>query len=478
MRYLSGAVALAAVALWGPVAPAQAPGNLTAVTAEGSTGVIIPLVGYGPPPLTFLLVTKPAHGAVLIAGANAAYTPQLGFSGTDSFRYLVVNAEGKFRAPITVTVTVEASAPISITPPAVQISNNQLVDGNGQRFLVKGLIVRPVIAPFYMDGDPFEYFGDAELAAAQAWHANTIRILTSQIALDRRSRSYSKQYVLSVANAAQAILDHGFLLIVGVNDEIGTGETIRHCLPVPATQRAWTTLLGLPFAQARYRHNVMLELFNEPVTAGDQHLGPSTYWWQIWQNGGRVDVYDVGEVEPCVGGRKVGMNALIAQIRNAGLTNVLIADGLSWAHFLNPLFPLDDPLGQLAYAAHPFLEKWPSFHLTGNPAEDYAVLDAAFGDMRTQDPIIATAVDGGASSGGTDQTQHCFSIAPQVMPVLLHYLRQGNMGAVGWAFDLPPHALTLDWNWNPTSYAGFRCPKGPVEGQGGPGRLLRGWFKR
>jgi endoglucanase len=477
-RCLASAALAGAVALFGFAARAQTASDISTVTTQGSTAVIIPLAGDGPPPLTFAMVARPAHGEALIAGATAAYTPRPHFSGTDSFRYIVVDARGRFGPPITVTVTVQPGAFRPVPPPYVRISNNQLVGSNGRRFLVKGLIVRPVIAPFYMEGAPLKVFGDAELAAARAWGANTIRILTSQIGLDPKSRFHSKQYVLSVANAAQQILDHGFLLILGINDEIGTGETVRHCLPTAATQRAWATLLALPFAQRRYRDHVMLELFNEPVSAGDQRHRPGAYWWQVWQNGGLIDAYDVGETEPCVGGQKIGMNDLIAEVRNAGVGNILIADGLGWAHFLNALFPLTDPLDRLAYAAHPFLERWPGFQLVGDAALDYPMLDAAFGDMRTRGPVVATAVDGGAGSGGTDQATHCYPNAPQIAPVLLDYLRQGNMGAVGWAFDLPPHSLTVDWNWNPTSYAGFQCPTDQLEGQGGPGELMQQWFQR
>jgi endoglucanase len=475
-RWLAGAAVLAASTLFAGAAQAATAVDVSAITTEGSVGVVIPLGGGGTPPLTYSIASRPAHGEVSLSGAAAAYTPQSGFSGTDSFLYVAVDAAGVASPAATVAITVQASAPPAVSPLALSISNNGLVDADGNPFEVKGLIVRPVIAPFFLTEPAFEHFGDPELAAARAWDANTIRLLTSQSALDPQDPAYDPQYILAVGNAAQQVLDHGFVLVIGVNDEPGSGETARHCLPTAATGRAWNTLLGLPFAAPKYRGQVMLEPFNEPVAGGDPGRQPTAYWWNVWRNGGDVASYGISASVSCLGERKVGMNDLIGQIRDAGAKNIIIADGLGWAHWLNPLFPLKDSLQQLAYGAHPFLERWGSFRLVGKPEADYHTLDTAFGDMRTQGPVIATAVGGGAESGGTAETTHCTPNAPQVMPVLLRYLRQRHFGAVGWAFDFPPNSLTVDWNYTPTSYTGFRCPQGQLLGQGGPGQLLQQWF--
>ncbi len=48
------------------------------------------------------------------------------------------------------------------------------------------------------------------------------------------------------------------------------------------------------------------------------------------------------------------MNAMIAIIRGAGATNVLIADGLGFAESLSGAPALTDPLNQYAYADHPY----------------------------------------------------------------------------------------------------------------------------
>jgi endoglucanase len=470
-RASAAVLSLALAILPSGAAPAATAQNVTAVTKQGSVGVVVPLVGSGPLPLSFVAVTMPRHGAALLAGALAAYTPSTHFSGSDSFQYEVVDGAGQTSKLATVRVTVEPVTTATAPPPYVTISGDRLVGADGRPFFVKGLIVRPVIAPFFDNLVPFGHFDGRELVAAHRWGANTIRLLTSQPALDPQNALYSEQYIQSVENAAQQVLDHGFVLIIGVNDESTTGETVPNCLPTAATERAWLTLLALPFAQPRYAHQVMLETFNEPVSGVS---GPTldAFWWQVWQNGGDVAAFTIDPTLTCVAGTKVGMNALVAEIRQSGARNVVIADGLGWAHWLDAAFPLIDGLRRLAYAAHPFLEDWPGFHLIGDPSADDPVLDAAFGNMRQIGPVVVTAVGGGAESSGAG----CEAAAPRIMPVLLDYLRRRGFGAIGWAFDLPPSSLTSDWHYHPTSYARFRCPQNGIAGQGGPGGLLRQMF--
>jgi hypothetical protein len=471
-RAAGAALPLVVAMLWSTGLSAATAADVAAATTEGSVRVVIPLRGGGPPPLSFGAVSAPRGGAAVLAGPVAVYTPAPHFSGSDAFRYRVVDSDGKSSPPAVVGITVKSVTAAAVNPPYVTISGKRIVDANGRPFIVKGLIMRPLIAPSFQDVIPFRHFGKAELAAAQRWGANTIRLLASQPALDPQSPLYSEQYILSVENAAQQVLDDGFVLIIGVNDEPSTGETVPNCLPTAATKRAWNTLLALPFAQRRYAHQVMLEPFNEPVSESGPGTRPDAFWWQVWQNGGDVGPFLVGRGLNCAGGAKIGMNQLVAEIRRRRVANIVIADGLGWAHWLNPLFPLTDPRRRLAYAAHPFLEDWVDFDLVGDAGFDYPVLDAAFGDMRRVGPVVATAVGGGAESAGPG----CHPNAPQIMPVLLKYLQQRGIGAIGWVFDLPPDALTVGWGYRPTSYARFRCPQAGIAGQGGPGVLLRQMF--
>jgi endoglucanase len=385
-------------------------------------------------------------------------------------RPLLVSAL-KIAVAITCVVAVHgrassAAEPVTV-PYHVAVKGNRIVDSTGSPFLIKGLIVRPVIATApYVPKEAVEHFGKAELGAAKRWGANTIRILTSQPGLDPQDPIYDPQYVQRVAEVAQEILDEGFILVIGVNYEKSTGAPVLHCLPTAATKRAWQTLLTLSFAHPQYQHRVILELFNEPVMSGHGDAD-----WLVWQRGAGAGTY--AAYRKCAADDTVvGMNELIAELRSAGLKNVIVADGLGWAHYLDPRYPLTDPLGQLAYAAHPFLQNWRDFTLTGDPIRDRTVLEKAFGGMLVHGPVIATAIGGGGQSG-----PNCHPNAPTVMPFVFDFLTEHGIGAIGWAFDLPPNTLTTDWNWTPSSYLGFRCPSGGVHGQGGMGELLQAWFQ-
>jgi hypothetical protein len=93
-----------------------------------------------------------------------------------------------------------------VTPPTVVVQNGYLWK-NGQHFILRGLQIRGFVAALEVSNDNASYsasnpnspdasnawavdaaaqqaYGDAELAAAGSWGANTIRIQVSQPSLD------------------------------------------------------------------------------------------------------------------------------------------------------------------------------------------------------------------------------------------------------------------------------------------------------
>ncbi len=70
-------------------------------------------------PLTYHIVSQPANGVLTGAGSNYSYTPAIGYSGVDSFQYVVNDGELDSVAS-TVTITVESSiAPVITSEPVV-----------------------------------------------------------------------------------------------------------------------------------------------------------------------------------------------------------------------------------------------------------------------------------------------------------------------------------------------------------------------
>ena len=103
------------------VAPANDPPTATDASATTGFGtpVGLPLTGgdIDGDALTFQLVTGPSNGTVVITGATATYTPNIGFSGTDTFTFRSNDGTaGSVPATGTVTVNLVAAAPA--VPPA------------------------------------------------------------------------------------------------------------------------------------------------------------------------------------------------------------------------------------------------------------------------------------------------------------------------------------------------------------------------
>ncbi len=64
--------------------------NAQSVTTAANTPKAITLTGSGGTPLTFKIAGQPQHGTVTGSGANRIYTPDPGFTGTDSFNFRVI----------------------------------------------------------------------------------------------------------------------------------------------------------------------------------------------------------------------------------------------------------------------------------------------------------------------------------------------------------------------------------------------------
>ena len=81
------------------------------VTLVQNAAQAITLTGSAPP-LSYSVVTQPAHGRLVGAAPNLIYTPAANFSGSDSFTFLVSNGTRK-SAPATVSLAILVGEPVS-----------------------------------------------------------------------------------------------------------------------------------------------------------------------------------------------------------------------------------------------------------------------------------------------------------------------------------------------------------------------------
>jgi hypothetical protein len=350
---------------------------------------------------------------------------------------------GRLRILIAIAGTAAALA-LPVSPAlagtsVITVSHNQLLR-NGLPWTPRGVQIVGIVAP---DGAlsgkyvaAHQQYGYAELQAAVAAHADTIRFQVSQFGLDPEGPLYSPAYVTEVQNAVQTARSLGLAVIVSLQAQPPAGEPTRCPLPDAGAARAWGVLAPM-FATDG---DVMFELYNEPGVAA------TPAGWIQWRAGGEI-IYPGGSCQA------VGMQALIAQIRSQAPDNVIVVPGLKGEQSLGGRMRIIDPAHradpQLAYGVH-----YPSL------SRGIGFWDRTFGTTSASVPVIVTEWDG-------NSTTNCVPNAPAVAQLLLDYLASKRIGIVGFAFDLPG-TIVADSAFTPTSYAAFACG---VPG-GGPGQIL------
>jgi len=184
---------------------------------------------------------------------------------------------------------------------------NRLVDSRGAT-----LILRGVNRAGLESGNGNDYTVD-ELAHAQAWGANVVRIPLGEQLWLPTSCQYDPNFVNRVDNAVKVVTDLGMVALLNLH----WSQTTRCGEPglVPgADDRAplfWQQVAS------RYKNNplVAFDLYNEP-----HHLTP-----EIWRDGGNVTWQGVTY-------KVTGMQQMYDAVRSTGATNVVTISGNSWAN--------------------------------------------------------------------------------------------------------------------------------------------------
>ena len=306
-------------------------------------------------------------------------------------------------------------------------------------------------------GAAYNNFSAAELAAMKSWGADTIRFQVSQAALDIDDPTtpslYSPDFLNQVIAGVTAARAIGLNVIVSVQDESGSGETTPAPLPNSGTGNAWSVL-----APAFKNDNgVMFEILNEPEP---DH---TTANWALWAT---------------------AMNNMVTIIRNAGATNVLIADGLNYAEQLDQAPVLADPLKQVAYGSHPYAHSAFDQTVSGN-GMPYVGWDAKFGNVSISSvaPVIVTEwslENDIAAPAPKNAFQYCGSDSNQAALNLLSYLQDKGIGLLAFSYDLPNQPLLprtgrvmLDLNGTPSTLSNSTCS----DANFGVGNIVQTWYR-
>jgi hypothetical protein len=152
------------------------------------------------------------------------------------------------------------------------------------------------------------------------------------------------------------------------------------------------------------------------------------------------------------------MQGLIDALRRAGSENVLLVDGTQFARNLEGAPALDDPLGQLGYAVHPYL---------GRHNQTRAQWEKKWGGFARTRPVMAT--EWNASADGN----YCRPELPEQAEALLDYLAEQRIGLVAWALDMP-NLRERDGSY--TTLDDLVCGEYRDGGRGGAGQMIHEHF--
>ncbi|MCU0368458.1 MAG: Ig-like domain-containing protein, partial [Cyclobacteriaceae bacterium] len=126
-----------------PNAAPVAQNQTTQVVEDTPQSIVLVATDPDGNPITFTIITQPLHGKLTGSGPNLIYTPNLNYSGPDSFTYTV--SDGVFTsnaATVNITVTASNDAPVA---------NNQA------RTLNEDTTLPITLAGSDVDGDPLTF---------------------------------------------------------------------------------------------------------------------------------------------------------------------------------------------------------------------------------------------------------------------------------------------------------------------------------
>jgi len=277
------------------------------------------------------------HGAVGGTGAGAA-----GGSGGGA-------AQSSFGSeqPTSTTVhhhpaptTAKAAPPAPPAPSAVQgpllTVGNTIVDANGH-----GVVLRGIERVGFQKPGAWPAITDAEMAHAQQWGANVVRLPMGEAPLDPAcSGQYEPNYLDTLDAVVHSITARGMVAILSLSFDTRThcGSSFRWRMADTWSIPFWQTIA------AHYKTNplVVFDLYNEPYgITNDQ-----------WRDGGQL--FDWSNGVP-VQWTAVGMQDLYDAVRSTGANNVVTISGNGYGGAPSPILDGHAIRGtNIVYAAHAY----------------------------------------------------------------------------------------------------------------------------
>ena len=226
---------------------------------------------------------------------------------------------------VTVAKTTGIAAPVQ---PPLSTSGQFVLDGNGRQVHFRGI-----------DVNGLQYSNTAtvttdEIAAAQQWGANFIRLPLAENYALQGDCLYDPSYLGKVDTLVNAATSRGMFIMLDLHT-----QSLQQC-DAPAQQLMPDTgaLTFWSMVAQRYAANPLVgfDLYNEPHDVIDAR----------WNVGGTFRSNGVTFVSP-------GMQALYDTVRQNAPTNLIFASGSNWATYYPAAAPLTGTTN-LVWAAHAY----------------------------------------------------------------------------------------------------------------------------
>jgi endoglucanase len=291
------------------------------------------------------------------------------------------------------------------------VVGNTIVNGAGVRIVPHGV---DRSGTEYACVDNFGIFDgpsdQTSVAAMASWHINIVRVPLNEdcwLSINGVNAAYAgSNYQTAIVNYVNLLNANGLIAILDLHWNYG-GTTLATGQEPMADSDHSPAFWASVASTFKGNHSVIFDLYNEPYLTS----------WSCWRNGGTASAcgapFDVA-----------GMNALIAAVRSAGATNVVMAGGLGYSGDLTQWLANEptDPTGNLAAS-------WHVYNFGG--CTTTSCWDANGGAVAASVPVVAGEI-------GENDCAHGF--IDSFMP----YLDSHDIAYLGWA-------------WN----ADFACTSGP-----------------